>query len=368
MYADVALYDLRRNSWTQTTAVGSELPAGRDGHSMVAIDDTVYIFGGVNAKGEKMGDLWAFNAYSAVSGQLQWSRPTPMSDTPAPRWGHAALASVGTLLLLGGSGAEGDALLNDAWQMTAGCSGNMTLTAARGAFTDGAGYALNNLDCRWHMKPAVAHSNVLLFFSNLDIADPNDRLSIYDGDSVNAPLLASYTGSTIPPSVRPSPHGAIALRPGLGLGLSVRGLTPDPNPNPNPNPGPKPKPKPPTLSPEPDQVLSSGPALTLHFTTDAAGEAGVGFEASYQAVCARGYLYDAVSAGCAPCPAGSYNNVANAAECLPCAAGFYAAAPASTACTQCPSFSTTPTQVRPRLRLRGSAPSPSPCRQPCWPC
>ena len=47
MYADVALYDLRRNSWTQTTAVGSELPAGRDGHSMVAIDDTVYIFGGV---------------------------------------------------------------------------------------------------------------------------------------------------------------------------------------------------------------------------------------------------------------------------------------------------------------------------------
>ena len=68
------------------------------------------------------------------------------------------------------------------------------------------------------MKPAVAHSNVLLFFSNLDIADPNDRLSIYDGDSVHAPLLASYTGSTIPPSARPSPHGAIALRPGLGLG------------------------------------------------------------------------------------------------------------------------------------------------------
>ena len=90
------------------------------------------------------------------------------------------------------------------------------------------------------MKPAVAHSNVLLFFSNLDIADPNDRLSIYDGDSVNAPLLASYTGSTIPPSVRPSPHGAIALRPGLGLGLSVRGLTPDPDPNPNPNPNPSP--------------------------------------------------------------------------------------------------------------------------------
>jgi hypothetical protein len=55
------------------------------------------------------------------------------------------------------------------------------------------------------MKPAVAHSNVLLFFSNLDIADPNDRLSIYDGDAVDeTKLLASYTGSTIPPSVRPA--------------------------------------------------------------------------------------------------------------------------------------------------------------------
>ena len=37
-YADVHLYDLRRNQWMQTTAVGSELPAGRDGHSMVAIE------------------------------------------------------------------------------------------------------------------------------------------------------------------------------------------------------------------------------------------------------------------------------------------------------------------------------------------
>ena len=37
-YADVHLYDLRRNQWMQTTAIGSELPAGRDGHSMVAIE------------------------------------------------------------------------------------------------------------------------------------------------------------------------------------------------------------------------------------------------------------------------------------------------------------------------------------------
>ena len=76
----------------------------------------------------------------------------------------------------------------------------------------------------------------------------------------------------------------------------------------------------------------------------AAGEAGVGFEASYQAVCARGFLFDPASAGCLPCHPGAYNNVANAAECLPCATGFYAPVFASTACVQCPSFSTTPTQ------------------------
>ena len=40
---------------------------------MVSIEDTVYIFGGVNARGEKLSDLWAFNAYAAVSGQLRWT-------------------------------------------------------------------------------------------------------------------------------------------------------------------------------------------------------------------------------------------------------------------------------------------------------
>ena len=290
VYSDVHLYDLHRNTWLQTTAVGSELPAARDGHSMVAIEQTVYIFGGVNAKGEKMDDLWAFNAYSAVSGQLQWSRPAAMSAIPPARWGHAAIVSVGSMLLLNGA-ANGDGLLSDSWLMTAGCSGNMTLTSARGAFTDGEGYYLNNLDCRWVMSPDVANSNVLLFFSTLDIVDSNDRLDIYDGASTAAPLVASYTGSAIPPS-----------------------------------------------------IVSTGGSMLLHFTTDAAGEAGIGFEASYQAVCARGHLYDAVSAGCSACPAGSYNNVANAAECLPCPAGFYAPFSGSTSCTQCPAYSTTSTQ------------------------
>ena len=85
------------------------------------------------------------------------------------------------------------------------------------------------------MKPAVAHSNVLLFFSNLDIADPNDRLSIYDGDAVDATkLLASYTGSTIPPSVRPARgHRATAW---ARARVSVPGLTLTPTPTPTPTP------------------------------------------------------------------------------------------------------------------------------------
>ena len=170
---------------------------------MVAIDEIVYIFGGVNSAGDKLNDLWAFNAYSAISGQLQWFQPVAMSTAPVARWGHSALFSLGSMILLGGADSS-DTLLADVWSMSAGCSGDLLLTASRGSFSDGDGAYRNNLDCRWHMKPAVAHSNVLLFFSNLDIADPNDRLSIYDGDTVNAPLLASYTGSTIPPSVRPA--------------------------------------------------------------------------------------------------------------------------------------------------------------------
>jgi hypothetical protein len=109
-----------------------------------------------------------------------------------------------------------------------------------------------------------------------------------DGSSITAPLLATYTGSAIPPS-----------------------------------------------------ITGTQSSMLVRLTTDAAGDAGDGFQAAYEAVCSPGYTWDTVSASCTPCPAGSYAELASSMSCTPCPRGFFAASPGATTCTQCPAYSTT---------------------------
>jgi len=286
-YGDVHLLDLRRNLWTQPTATGVSRPVGRDGHSMVAIDETVYVFGGVNAAGEKLDDLWAFNIYSALSGDVQWFQPVEMSSAPTARWGHSAVVSLGSMLVLHGTGAS-DVLLDDVWTMTSGCSGDMSLTASRGTLSDGDGAYRANLDCRWTISPSQPNSNVMLFITEIELIDDADRVDIHDGSSLTDTKLASYTGSTVPPS-----------------------------------------------------VTSSSGTLLVRLVTNAAGESGKGFQAAYRAVCAAGFSWDALSASCVACPAGSYAEIANSPRCKPCPLGTYAATAGRSVCTSCPAGATT---------------------------
>ena len=287
-FADVHIYDISRNHWIQPVlASPSPAPDGREGHSMVEIGGLVYIFGGVNARGEKLADLWSFNVMAAVSGQLRWSQPVSMSSPPSPRWGHVGLASLGAMNIIGGTASD-DTLLTDAWLMSTGCSGDLTMTSSRGVFSDGDGAYRNGLDCRWKIEPAMANTNVRVVITQLGLVDQADRLEIYDGADLTAPLLATYTGSAIPPS-----------------------------------------------------VTGSRSQLYVRLTTDAAGDNGDGFQAAYQAVCTAGYVWDTVSSSCTPCPAGSSAPFSASMSCTPCAIGFYATGPGSATCSQCPAYATT---------------------------
>ena len=287
-YNDVRIYDMNRNTWmTPTVSTTTAAPDGRDGHSMIEISGKVYIYGGVNARGEKLSDLWSFNVFSAVAGQLRWSQPTAMSSVPPARWGHLGLASMGAMHIIGGNGAS-DTLLTDAWRMSTGCSGSLSLTGSRGIFSDGDGPYRNGLDCRWRINPALPHTNVRVVITQLDLLDAQDRVEIYDGGAITDTLLATYTGSNIPPA-----------------------------------------------------ITGSGSEILVRLVTDAAGDDGEGFQAAYQAVCNAGFTWDTVSASCTPCPAGSYSELAASMTCAPCPTGFYAPLPGATQCVQCPAFSTT---------------------------
>ena len=158
----------------------------------------------------------------------------------------------------------------------------------RGTFSDGDGAYRNNLDCKWTIKPTLPNTVVMLFVTELELVDDADRLEVYDGDSLAATQLASYTGASVPPS-----------------------------------------------------LVSSGTSMLVRFSTNAAGESGKGFSAAYHAVCTAGYLWNEVSASCEPCPAGSYSEIANAPSCKACPLGTYADSPGQTACSGCPTAATT---------------------------
>jgi len=263
----------------------------------------VYLFGGIDNEYKKIDALYSFNALGAASGNLLWEQPEVMSQLagPSARWGHNAyVSSAQDMMIFGGMGT-GDTLYSDMWTMQGGCTGNWTLTNSYGSFSDGDGTYLANLDCRFLLQPSVAHSQVMLFFSKFDIRDENDRVFVYDGDNVGAKPLGpgSFTGSTPPHS-----------------------------------------------------LTSSGSSMLVRFVTDNSGLAGAGFTASYQAVCAAGYLWEATSSLCVACPAGSHAPYANQGRCTPCPSGTYSEEEGATTCSPCDASATT--------AIAGSS-SPSAC-------
>ena len=81
------------------------------------------------------------------------------------------------------------------------CSGTVNLTDTSGTFTDGSGSAVydNNLDCKWVIAPPGA-TQVSLSFTSMDIEANYDTLFVYDGPDDTFPLIATWWGTTIPPT------------------------------------------------------------------------------------------------------------------------------------------------------------------------
>ncbi len=85
------------------------------------------------------------------------------------------------------------------------CYGTTYLTNSTGSLSDGSGnnnYS-NNSDCRWRIQPAGA-SSITLNFTEFNIVAPGDTLFVFDGPSINAPLLGALTGTLLPPNITSS--------------------------------------------------------------------------------------------------------------------------------------------------------------------
>jgi hypothetical protein len=80
------------------------------------------------------------------------------------------------------------------------CSSTKTVTMRNGSVTDQSGpleYE-NNRDCYWLIDPQDSVSKIIMTFDYFNVADDNDKVTIYDGSSSSAPILATYSLSSQP--------------------------------------------------------------------------------------------------------------------------------------------------------------------------
>ena len=82
------------------------------------------------------------------------------------------------------------------------CSGTTSLTASSGTFTDGSGSANygNNSSCKWVIAPAGA-TQISINFSAFDTEATYDIVTVYDGPDDTYPVLATWWGNTLPPTI-----------------------------------------------------------------------------------------------------------------------------------------------------------------------
>jgi len=96
-YNDVWIYSPYADKWTQLMPSGVKPPA-RWGHSASVIGENMYIFGGTNAAGATLNDLWAYNFPYGV-----WQKLSPSGSTPGARYAHTQVTIGGAMYVYGGS-------------------------------------------------------------------------------------------------------------------------------------------------------------------------------------------------------------------------------------------------------------------------
>jgi hypothetical protein len=88
------------------------------------------------------------------------------------------------------------------------CSGLTTFVAATGTFDDGSGVGIDydhNTLCSWLIDvDSSVYASITLSFSLFDLEQGFDYIDVYDGADANAPLLGSFTGTTLPLDVTSS--------------------------------------------------------------------------------------------------------------------------------------------------------------------
>jgi len=116
------------HSYYYTLALAEELtePPSRFAHSMVNINDTLYVFGGYsNEERGPLDDLWQFDI------ETKWQELQPAGNTPAGRYYHGAAAANNKMYIFFGADGFGD-VHSDSWVYDPGNNTWAEITAGGG--------------------------------------------------------------------------------------------------------------------------------------------------------------------------------------------------------------------------------------------
>ncbi|UXI20195.1 cytosol aminopeptidase [Sarcoptes scabiei] len=75
------------------------------------------------------------------------------------------------------------------------CGGRIRINSTSGFITDGPGNYSSDLQCTWMIESEIPNATIVLQIDHFETECSWDHLYIFDGDSVNAPMLAVLSGS-----------------------------------------------------------------------------------------------------------------------------------------------------------------------------
>lgn len=78
---------------------------------------------------------------------------------------------------------------------------NQTVTGCSGTVTDGGGNYNNNVEATLTICSGIPGQGVILDFTQFNLENNYDDITIYDGTNTGAPVLGVYTGTTMPPQI-----------------------------------------------------------------------------------------------------------------------------------------------------------------------
>jgi len=197
-------------TWGSNYGVGVDVAA--PGVTIIACDLT-------GSAGYVSGDYMLFSGTSAACPAAAAVMALILSANPGISYTNARYAMESTCDKVGGYGySTVGAQPNGTWSNDLGygrvnalnavlsvspsCSGTTTLTNCTGTITDGSGsnnYA-NNLNCSWLIQVAGAGS-IKINFTSINTESGNDIIYVHNGTSAAAPLLGSFSGTTLPPTL-----------------------------------------------------------------------------------------------------------------------------------------------------------------------